>query len=315
MTVYRSEKTVFDSLEKRFAPPEWVLLPHVSNGTGSSISRYLDGVALNIWASRGLEIHGFEIKVSRGDWLNELKNPEKAETMTRLVDRFWIVAGDRKLVKLEELPKQWGLLVPRGGGWETRRYPEDTKPGKSWDRMVTRAFMAAFVRRAVEGFIPRGQYQRQITIERAAMRADVEKERDENYQRQQKKWAENEKKWNALEKFFGIDFDWLDADHLIKRVSELHPGLRKVDKALESIQPILPPHVQEMGREDQIAFLAQMTQVLPLVARSWGELCQEVAGGFVHTDIHICYIPCIDWFGRIHTNVFHQSHEFIPLNW
>jgi len=32
---------------------------------------------MDLWPSGGLEIHGHEVKVSRSDWLRELKEPEK----------------------------------------------------------------------------------------------------------------------------------------------------------------------------------------------------------------------------------------------
>ena len=33
--------------------------------------RYADAIAMNLWPSRGLAVHGFEIKISRGDWQRE----------------------------------------------------------------------------------------------------------------------------------------------------------------------------------------------------------------------------------------------------
>lgn len=66
---------------------------------------------MNTWPSRGLEVLGFEIKVSRQDWLKELKQPEKSQAVQRYCDRWWIVAGHRDIVKSGELPPTWGLMV------------------------------------------------------------------------------------------------------------------------------------------------------------------------------------------------------------
>ena len=58
--------------------------------------------------------HGFEVKVSRSDWLNELRDPSKAEAF-RPYCHFWsLVIADKSMVREGELPEGWGLLVPRG---------------------------------------------------------------------------------------------------------------------------------------------------------------------------------------------------------
>lgn len=67
-------------LAKRYPDPEYALLTQVADQTGWR-SRIADAVAIGCWKSRGLYIHGFEIKVSRSDWLFERKHPEKAETI------------------------------------------------------------------------------------------------------------------------------------------------------------------------------------------------------------------------------------------
>lgn len=58
-------------------------------------------------------VHGFEVKVSRGDWLRELRDPSKAEHWVRYCHHWWVVAP-KGVVKLEELPPNWGLLQPAG---------------------------------------------------------------------------------------------------------------------------------------------------------------------------------------------------------
>ncbi len=64
--------------------------------------------------SRGYPRHGFEIKVSRSDWLNELRQPDKAETFRPYCHYWSLVISDKSMVKEGELPEGWGLLVPRG---------------------------------------------------------------------------------------------------------------------------------------------------------------------------------------------------------
>lgn len=105
--VFVSARDVVRMLHVRFPAPEWGLVEQVSANSGR---RYADCVAMNLWPSRGLEVHGFEVKVSRADWRVELRKPAKAEeSVFRFCDRWWLVAP-RGAVKREELPTPWGLL-------------------------------------------------------------------------------------------------------------------------------------------------------------------------------------------------------------
>lgn len=84
---------IHTALRARFALPEYALMFEVRSGTGhSSQVRYADAMALGLWPSRGLELTGFEIKVSRSDWLRELKEPQKADRIGRFCDRWYVVA-------------------------------------------------------------------------------------------------------------------------------------------------------------------------------------------------------------------------------
>lgn len=96
---------------------EWAFMPHVRNAAGFDASRTLDALALHLWPSRGLVLHGYEVKVSRSDWLREVKDPAKAEAFCRLVEFFWIVAP-AGVVKKGELPPTWGLIEVNGTGTE-----------------------------------------------------------------------------------------------------------------------------------------------------------------------------------------------------
>lgn len=57
-------------------------------------------------------VHGFEVKVSRADWLTEYRTGgKKSETWRRYCDYWWLVVPDPKIIKIEELPDGWGLLA------------------------------------------------------------------------------------------------------------------------------------------------------------------------------------------------------------
>ena len=109
---------IHSALELRFQHPEWVLLHEVRNKTGYSGARdrYADSLAFNTYPSRGLELHGIEIKRSRSDWKKELNSPDKSAPIQKFCDRWWVVVGDESIVWPGELPPTWGLLVPYRDG-------------------------------------------------------------------------------------------------------------------------------------------------------------------------------------------------------
>ncbi len=63
-------------------------------------------------ASRGNEIDGHELKVTRSDWLRELDTPVKADAWWPYCTRWWIVAPPGVVLD-GELPAGWGLMEPR----------------------------------------------------------------------------------------------------------------------------------------------------------------------------------------------------------
>ena len=135
-----TEKEVIVLLEKRHAGDEWAFFDHVPDSTGGS-SRIADGIAFNLWNSRGLEIHGFEVKCRRQDWINELKNPAKADLIAQYCDRWFIVAP-ADVVQVEELPPTWGLLEVQKGRLVQRKQAPKLKA-----KPIPRDFMAAIMRK------------------------------------------------------------------------------------------------------------------------------------------------------------------------
>lgn len=93
---------------------QWVFLTQVRASTGSA-NRIADAMAFNMYGSTGYEILGFEIKVSRSDFLNELKDMSKSDEIMSYCDKWYLVVPDASIVKDGELPKNWGLLVLKDG--------------------------------------------------------------------------------------------------------------------------------------------------------------------------------------------------------
>lgn len=152
-----TEEVLLAALRERFCAPEWVFLREVCSSTGAYWQRRADAVAFNLWPSRGFEVHGFEIKTARGDWLSELKNPGKAEAVAQFCDRWWLVVSDSGIVQAGELPSTWGLLVPA----RTRLRAAVSAP-KLEAKPLGRPILASILRRATEGVIKRSAVQDEI---------------------------------------------------------------------------------------------------------------------------------------------------------
>jgi hypothetical protein len=89
----------------------YAVAAQVRSHAGFDARRTADFVAMDLWPSAGLTLHGHEIKVSRSDWLRELKEPEKAAEFIPYMNCWWVVAGGRRIVRDGELPGGWGLMV------------------------------------------------------------------------------------------------------------------------------------------------------------------------------------------------------------
>lgn len=133
-----------EALRKKYCLPEWVLMEEVRDAAGFDSRRSADGIAMSMWPSRGLEVHGFEIKASRSDWLREIKNPAKAEAIANYCDKWWIVAA-QKVVNPGELPPMWGLLEQTGADGLKVQIQAPTREDV---RPLDRSFVAAMLRRA-----------------------------------------------------------------------------------------------------------------------------------------------------------------------
>lgn len=80
-------------------------------------TRRIDFLAVRLYNS-GPPLVGYEVKVDRGDWLAELKDPDKKIEAMEFVSEFYF-AAPKGLIPKEEVPKGCGLVEisfgPRGG--------------------------------------------------------------------------------------------------------------------------------------------------------------------------------------------------------
>jgi hypothetical protein len=135
------------ALRAEFPSPAYALFEQVGNGVGWTQRRWADAIVMGIWPSRGLLVHGFEIKVDRADWKRELKNPKKAEEIQSFCDRWWI-AAPAGLIAPDELPPTWGLYEVS----EARKAKIVVKAPELSPKPLTKSFVAAILRRHGEAF-------------------------------------------------------------------------------------------------------------------------------------------------------------------
>jgi hypothetical protein len=113
----------------------WVRAEHVKRHVGHSrkgLTRIADFIAIDTYPGipygASLAIHGHEIKVSRSDWLRERGHPEKSEPIRQYCHFWWLVVSAPEVVKTDELPDGWGLMVLSKGKLRAKIAPARREP-------------------------------------------------------------------------------------------------------------------------------------------------------------------------------------------
>lgn len=112
---------LMDLLRTKYPRDRYALFFNVPDAVSLDARRRIDAVAVGIWKSVGREVDAFEIKVSRSDWLRELKQVDKADPFISICDRFWLVTADSKIAKLDEIPAAWGWMSATKHGLRVQR--------------------------------------------------------------------------------------------------------------------------------------------------------------------------------------------------
>lgn len=210
---------VREILRKRFAAPEWALMEEVAPATGGGTG-YADAVAMNLWKSRGHVVYGMEIKISRGDWLRELKKPAKAESVFHYCDGWYIVALPG-IVKDGELPATWGYLEVQGS-----RLVEKVKAPKLEARALDRQFLASLMRRGFEQLETISELKRRQVVAEAHERIDQRVE--EEVRQRTRKFERLQQAVKNWEEATGLMFDTYNGPSVdVIRVAQQLDSLRR----------------------------------------------------------------------------------------
>lgn len=121
----------------------WVMMTEVGSATGfmPGKKRYADAIAVDTWPSRGLEIHGFEIKVQRVDLQRELRDGGKADAIKQFCDRWWLVIPSVDVMEGISLPTDWGVLCEKNGRLRVKKRAPRLETAD-----VSREFLASMLR-------------------------------------------------------------------------------------------------------------------------------------------------------------------------
>lgn len=140
-----TEADMLDLLTRRYSAEygngsRYVCARHVRSHAGFEARRTADFIAVDTWPSH-LALHGHEVKVSRADWLTELRQPEKAKEFTPYMHYWWLVVSDASYVREGELPAGWGLMAVQGSVLRVVRQAPRQNPA-----LLTTTRLAALLR-------------------------------------------------------------------------------------------------------------------------------------------------------------------------
>ena len=170
-----TENEVFRCLKSVFAPPAYVWIPQVRNGTGyqRTKTRTIDALGVSVWPSRGLYFMGVEIKTTKSDWRKELGDGAKADGIAKYC-RQWYVAAPRGVIPVGEVPANWGLIeCPKPGQCEVVKTAVDLSPQPP-DMLL----VCAVLRQVAAVTVPADDVKRQILDAKAAARVGWVPEND-----------------------------------------------------------------------------------------------------------------------------------------
>lgn len=243
-------------LRRRYAAPEWALFFEVADSTGAAQRRYADAVAMNLFPSRGLSVHGFEIKVSKSDFMNEIRNPKKSAAVQQFCDRWWIVAPENA-VDETLLPETWGWMQVTDTQLRIRKEAPKLAPVD-----LSRQFVAAMVRRASE--VDNSEIEKIVALRMEEREKSLQRHIDQEVERRTRAGTEALKAIEDLKKKLGDDESWryLNTDEIASAVrlvrraglTATYSGLRALEKDLQAAakrvsKALNEPFGEQMGLE------------------------------------------------------------------
>lgn len=135
--------TPYQLLRNKYPEAECVLIKEVPDS--ASRRRYLDYMVINLWESRGQSVIGFEQKSYRGDWIKEIKSPQKQELHVPYCDYFYLLTTNEKVATLDEIPDNWGWMHIKDGKLVTMKKAPKLSP-----KPMPKSMIISLLRRAAD---------------------------------------------------------------------------------------------------------------------------------------------------------------------
>jgi hypothetical protein len=133
---------IYSALSYYYAPPHYASVKEARIGTGyrGLAERRIDFLAIS--ASGGNLVYAIEVKASRGDFLKDLKQPQKQKAARNFANYFYY-AAPKGLIKPEELPAWAGLFAvyDTGEGYIATEAPLLEREAPTW------SFVASIIRK------------------------------------------------------------------------------------------------------------------------------------------------------------------------
>lgn len=156
---------------------KYVALTQVRAATGWADPSTADVMIMGNWPSTGAELEGFEVKVSRADWLNEVKAPDKCQPTKKYCDRWWLVIADEIFVREEELPEDWGMMVAVNRGLKVVKKAPKLNP-QPLDNLFVASMLRADNREQIPIDLHNEKMKDAVRDAEAAMKAKYQSLRD-----------------------------------------------------------------------------------------------------------------------------------------
>jgi hypothetical protein len=186
-------------IHRRHEGPGWQVFTELANGTGARARRRADAVAMGMWPSRGYEVHGYEVKVSRGDVRKELADVGKADSVGKYCDFWWLAVADTAIIDGLLIPPAWGILAPRDRVLRPVRMATKRRAVP-----LDRAFVAAMLRSVTGQWVPRQKLRELEENREAEIARAVQNEREHGADDDRRALGQLRKQVKAFEEASGI---------------------------------------------------------------------------------------------------------------
>jgi len=140
-------------IRRRHEGPGWQVFTELADGVGARARRRADVVAMGMYPSRGMEIHGYECKISRRDTRRELLDVSKTDAVGKYCDFWWLTVSDPAIIDGLLIPPTWGILTPVNRVLRVVRRAKKRKAAP-----LDRFFVAAMLRSVTKHWVPRTQH-------------------------------------------------------------------------------------------------------------------------------------------------------------